>query len=767
MTAFTSATVVTLPLDEWDILTVTGQSRLSIAIAGQTTYETLTYGALQVIGPFGKPSSITLTGIGTGTYVQAPSGVSVPVVMIDISSAQQSAPTAAMLASTNTLYQLNAVPYTIYQSNGTALVSVGGGLSILSSHIFADNTARDTYFTANPTEKTVGVFISVGSGFQQWNGTTWVTMTAVVQGPAGTNGTNGTVGAGYTATSTSSLATAGSGSKSFATQAGLAYAAGARLRATSAATAEYMEGLVTSYASTTLVVTMDRNSGTGTHADWNINVVGDVGATGASGAGSGDMLAANNLSDVVNKATGRTNLGVAIGTDVVAYSHVGAGGGQHANSVAAGAAGFMTGADKTKLDGVAAGATANSSDATLLGRANHTGTQLSSTISDFTSASQALINSGIAGLAWKQAVRAATTANGTDATAFANGQVIDGVTLATGDRILRKNQTTASENGIFIVNASGAPTRATDGDSGAELVNASVMVSEGTVNADTQWTCTTNAPITPGSTSLAFAQFTGGGPSSTDALTEGSTNKYYTAARVRAEVLTGIDVATAGTVAAADSVLVAIGKLEASKVTKAAAVDVSAVATLTIASHANRHLYSTTDANPVRALPSSGQGNGDFVEYKNGGTVRHSFTGGNAAPGMALYADPGETIQFAYTTQWDAATAANPSSIPLAGDSSANYTTTLADAGKRRRHPASDANARTFTIDGTLAYPDGTCMTFPNRTSQVLSIALTGGSGTLRLAGSALTGTRAVAQHGHCTVMLDGGDWLASGPGVT
>ena len=69
--------------------------------------------------------------------------------------------------------------------------------------------------------------------------------------------------------------------------------------------------------------------------------------------------------------------------------HVGAGGTAHANVVAAGAAGFMTGADKTKLDGIATGATANATDASLRDRATHTGTQAASTISDFNSASRA------------------------------------------------------------------------------------------------------------------------------------------------------------------------------------------------------------------------------------------------------------------------------------------------------------------------------------------------------------------------------------------
>jgi hypothetical protein len=127
-----------------------------------------------------------------------------------------------------------------------------------------------------------------------------------------------------------------------------------------------------------------------------------------------------------------------------------------------------------------------------------------------TMATKAYADGLVSGLSWKQAVRAATTVNGNLATSFENGDTVDGVTLATGDRILIKNQTTGSENGIYIVAASGTPARASDADSGAELVNASVYVSEGTTNADTQWTCTTNATITVGSTSIAFAQVSAG-----------------------------------------------------------------------------------------------------------------------------------------------------------------------------------------------------------------------------------------------------------------
>lgn len=111
------------------------------------------------------------------------------------------------------------------------------------------------------------------------------------------------------------------------------------------------------------------------------------------------------------------------------------------------------------------------------------------------------------GLDWKASVRAATTAAGTLASSFENGDVIDGVTLATGDRILIKNQASGSENGIYTVNATGAPTRATDADASAEVTaNMSVFVEEGTVNADTAWTLTNNGAITLGTTALTFAQ---------------------------------------------------------------------------------------------------------------------------------------------------------------------------------------------------------------------------------------------------------------------
>lgn len=122
-----------------------------------------------------------------------------------------------------------------------------------------------------------------------------------------------------------------------------------------------------------------------------------------------------------------------------------------------------------------------------------------------TSASvKSYVDNLVAGLSWKASVRAATTVAGTLATSFENGDTIDGVVLATGDRILIKNQASATENGIYIVAASGAPTRSTDANTGLELVNATTLVNEGTVNAETQWTQSTNAPITIGVSNIVF-----------------------------------------------------------------------------------------------------------------------------------------------------------------------------------------------------------------------------------------------------------------------
>lgn len=107
----------------------------------------------------------------------------------------------------------------------------------------------------------------------------------------------------------------------------------------------------------------------------------------------------------------------------------------------------------------------------------------------------------------KDSVRVASTANVTIATAPA---AIDGVTLASGDRVLLKNQSTASENGIYVFNGTGsAMTRSTDFDGtpvGEVTYGAFTWSVEGTANARKGWLLTTPDPITVGTTALTFVE---------------------------------------------------------------------------------------------------------------------------------------------------------------------------------------------------------------------------------------------------------------------
>ena len=137
-------------------------------------------------------------------------------------------------------------------------------------------------------------------------------------------------------------------------------------------------------------------------------------------------------------------------------------------------------------------------------------TNLATPTADGDAASKSYVDGVSQGLDIKDSCVAATTGNITISTALNNGDTLDGVSLSTNDRVLVKDQSTASENGIYIVGSS--PARADDLAAGADAAGMFTFVEQGTVNADNGFVCTSNkGSAVVGTNNLAFAQFSGAG----------------------------------------------------------------------------------------------------------------------------------------------------------------------------------------------------------------------------------------------------------------
>ena len=137
-------------------------------------------------------------------------------------------------------------------------------------------------------------------------------------------------------------------------------------------------------------------------------------------------------------------------------------------------------------------------------------TNLATPTADGDAASKSYVDGVSQGLDVKDSCVAATTGNITISTALNNGDTLDGVSLSTNDRVLVKDQSSASENGIYIVGSS--PARADDLAAGADAAGMFTFVEQGTVNADNGFVCTSNkGSAVVGTNNLAYAQFSGAG----------------------------------------------------------------------------------------------------------------------------------------------------------------------------------------------------------------------------------------------------------------
>ena len=137
-------------------------------------------------------------------------------------------------------------------------------------------------------------------------------------------------------------------------------------------------------------------------------------------------------------------------------------------------------------------------------------TNLADPVNAQDAATKGFVEATSQGLDVKNSVRVATTGNITISTALNSGDSIDSITLADGDRVLVKNQSTASQNGIYVVGSS--PARSDDLAAGVNAAGIFTFVEQGAINADNGFVCTNNTGFAVvGTNNLTFAQFSGAG----------------------------------------------------------------------------------------------------------------------------------------------------------------------------------------------------------------------------------------------------------------
>jgi hypothetical protein len=292
-------------------------------------------------------------------------------------------------------------------------------------------------------------------------------------------------------------------------------------------------------------------------------------------------------------------------------------------------------------------------------------------------ATKAYVDAVTEGLHIHPSVVAATTANVVLATALENGDTLDGITLATGDRILVKNQTTTAENGIYVVQASGQPSRATDFDTATEVDSGDfVFVAGGTANGSTGWV-QTNKPATIGTDPIVFVQFAGAGT--------------YTA---------GNGLTLTGTVFSINT---------------GTTVDLNTAQTLT-----NKTLTS-----PVLTTPDLGTPSALTLTNATGLPVSTGISG--LGTNVATFLATPSSANFASMISDEIGTGNVLLSDMATSAQSASYTLVLADKAKVVEMSVGSANNLTVPLNSSVAFPTGTQIHIVQTGSGQTTVVATGG----------------------------------------
>lgn len=460
--------------------------------------------------------SITNTAVTAGSYGSA---TAIPVLTINAQGQVTAASTASVASNlniagdtgtdavallTDTLTFTGGTGITSTVTNNTVTMDIDSTVVTLTG---AQTLTNKTLTSPSLTTPTIG---SAGATF---NGSTSGTTTVVATATAGTTtltlpaATDTLVGKATTDTLTNKTISGASNTLSNIANASLTNSS-VTIGSTSVslgATATTIAGL-SSVTSTSFVGALTGNASTattlqtartinGTSFDGSANITVTAAADTLTGTTLNSTVVSSSLTSVGTIATG-----VWQGTDIgVLYGGTGTSDGSITGT---GALTFTAGGSNTNVNLAPQGTgTVDVNSKRITNLADPTGSQ--------DAATKAYVDAIQTGLDIKASVRAATTANIT----LSNTQTVDGVALSVGDRVLVKNQSTGSQNGIYVV-ASGSWTRSTDCDNtpGTEVTSGLfTFVEEGTVNADSGWTLTTDGTITLGTTALTFVQFSGAG----------------------------------------------------------------------------------------------------------------------------------------------------------------------------------------------------------------------------------------------------------------